>query len=136
MSVAAIIGFISALLFGGSAIGFGITNKSDFGFLKQKPILFCSLGFILIFAAIMFELILLITKKDATWQVRLSALDLWVVTPLLVLSLLVIRIGKNVPKLSCQFSHIFLLMSWVFMIINIICNLVIFFSGKCIEALE
>ena len=133
MSVPAIIGFSSTLLYSAFTVGFGFTksNSSSESVLKKDPIFFFTIGSLLLLAAIIIEIILLITHNDPTWQVRLASLDLTFVVALMFLMISVVRQDKSFADWKST-SQILIYMAWLFMFVNIICNLIIFFSEACV----
>ena len=133
MSGPAIIGFCSTLMYSVFTVGFTFkkTQSATASVLKKEPIYFFTIGSLLLLTTIILELILLITKNDPTWQVRLAALDLTFVVALVVLTISVVKQDHFFDDWKSS-SSIFIYMPWFFIFVNIICNVVIFFSETCV----
>ena len=129
MSIPAIVGFTSTVAFASLAVGFSFTSAQK-GVLQQNPIFYFTIGALLLFATLIIETILLITKEDALWQIRLAAMDLTFVVGLLILMISIVKQDKMFAQWK-QLPQILLYLSWLMMLINIICNLIIFFSDPC-----
>ena len=132
MSVPAVIGFSSTWIFSAFTIAFAFAqSKSSLTVLRKQPVFYCTLGSLLLVITIIIEMILCITRNQPTWQVRLAALDLTFVFALVVLMISVVRHDNSFSDWKST-PQILIYMAWLFMLVNIICNLIIFSTEACV----
>jgi hypothetical protein len=131
-STAAIVGFIATLFIVMGIVSFAIFDGrvNPGKILQQSGTLYYTLGAVLLLSTLVSDLVLLIKTDDATWQVRLAAMDVVFVLGLLVITIAIIRQNSHLANIV-KAPQLLIAISWLFMLINLICNMVIFFTAKC-----